>query len=112
VGDKPGWQVDLEEDLKIIRKFQGIAQSQAEEKERAEQEAWTPERRAQWKADKERVTEHFERVYFGRDTPGVKPDETSFDVESNLDNIDGIGHFLERLHSLEREAPYRIPKGW
>ena len=103
---------DLEADLDIIRKFQAIAARKEKEKEEEDHKLWSPAARKEFKEARDKRTEQRERVYFGRDTAGVQPDETSFDVESNLDNIDGIGHFLERLHSMERAYPYRIPKGW
>jgi hypothetical protein len=120
----PAWREaalkELESDLDIIRKFQSKAAALQQANERKSQLLWSAERKRRFREERAAAREKHERVHFARDggaggaTDGPDGGGATFsnDVRENLGDLDGIGTYLESLHSAERKYPYRIPEGW
>uniref|UniRef100_A0A7S0X6J2 Uncharacterized protein n=1 Tax=Mantoniella antarctica TaxID=81844 RepID=A0A7S0X6J2_9CHLO len=104
---------ELESALDLIRTFQTTAAAVRGAKEREEQLLWTDARRQRFTAQRVAAREEYKQVHFGRDSAGTNgPDGSTFNVRGNLGDLDGIGKFLEQLHTEDRRYPYRIPEGW
>lgn len=103
---------ELESDLDVIRRFQRLAAERRAEKEERDQLLWTRARKERHARERAAAKERMERVMFGLDAKGLNEDGVTFDIPENLDDLDGIGSFLQSMHAADREYPYRIPEGW